>query len=156
MSLLGAPGLGNQTLKNGQGGLVGGEGGGKRKAEICSFRCLPTTKVQVRQLCFRMNLSAHAKKTYFWLCFVQSMFSFVFLFFAKSKELSVIKLERCSHGKREILQNRLKILQRDGKLENEEGFSQISHGDARLNNEEKQESALPSLDSGESLRRTHL
>ena len=77
------------------------------------------------------------------------MISFVLFFFAKSKELS--PSWRDAHTERELLQNRLKILQLDGKLDNnKEGIcSQISHGDARLNNEEKQESALPSLDSGE-------
>ena len=126
MSLLGVRGLGNQTLKNGQGGLVGGEGGGRRKAEICSFRCLPTTKVQVRQLCFRMNLSAHAKKNVFLAVFC-AVHVFVCLPLFCQKQKAVTKLERCSHGEREILQNRLKIFQRDGKLENEEGFAHRFH-----------------------------
>ena len=138
-------------MKNGQGGLVGGEGGGRRKAEICSFRCLPTTRVQLRQLCFRMKLSAHAKKNVF-LAVSSPVYVFVCLLLFCPKQRAVTKLERCSHGERELLQNWLKILYGQWR-----GVcSQISDGDARLNNEEKQESALPSLDSGESLRRTHL
>ena len=114
-------------MKNGQqGGLVGGEGGGgRRKAEICSFRCLPTTRVQLRQLCFRMKLSAHAKKRL--SCGVPSSpcFRLSSSFFGQSKEMSPNWKD--AHTERELLQNRLKIFQRDGKLENEEGFAHRSH-----------------------------
>ena len=133
-------------MKNGQSGLLDGEGGGMRKAEMCCFRCLPTTKVQLRQLCFRMKLSAHAKKKYFWRCPVH-VFVCPLLFCPKQR--AVTKLERCSHGERvtskptQNISTRWEVGKRRG------GCSQISDGDARLNNEEKQESALPSLDSGE-------
>ena len=142
------------SMKNGQGGLVGGEGGGMRKEEMCCFRCLPTTRVQLRQLCFRMKLSAHAKKKYFWRCPVH-VFVCPLLFCQKQR--AITKLERCSHGERVTSKPTQNIVTRweDGKW-GRGVCSQISDGDARLNNEEKQECALPSLDSGESLRRTHL
>ena len=89
----------SNSMKNGQGGLVGGEGGGRRKAEICSFRCLPTTKVQLRQLCFRMNLSAHAKKNVFLAVFC-AVPVFVCLPLFCQKQRAITKLERCSHGER--------------------------------------------------------
>ena len=74
---------------------------------------------------FHDETLAHAKKkTSFWRCPVQSMFSFVFFFFAKSKELT--PSWRDAHTERELLQNRLKMFQRDGKLENEEGFAHRS------------------------------